>query len=191
MALMCSALSLEDTEPLSKRDEAETALSQLTRLESSISKSFARLTFSEACSYLDRPGDIYTDLSKEDERRLLEWMGRNTPVFLTHFPCTLKPFYCRSVDGLHAEAVDLLVPSVGELVGGSIRETCPNTLIQRLTADGADIPNLEWYIQLRGLGGAPHGGFGLGFERLLQYLTGVYNIRDTIPFPRVIDKVPL
>ncbi|TPP57357.1 putative Asparaginyl-tRNA synthetase 2 mitochondrial (putative) [Fasciola gigantica] len=191
MALVYSSLSHEDTQCLPKPGETKAYLSQLATLESSISKSFARLTFAEACSYLDRPGDKYADLSKEDERRVLSWIGQNTPVFLTRFPCSLKPFYCQSLDGLHAEAVDLLVPGVGELVGGSVRETCPNALIQRLTVDGTDAQNLDWYIKLRGLGGAPHGGFGLGFERLLQFLTGTYNIRDVIPFPRAVGRISL
>lgn len=114
-------------------------------------------------------------------------------VFLTNFPASQKPFYCASGDAGDEmlSGVDLLVPGVGELVGGSVRETCPTRLVEKMTRQGVDVESMNWYTALRTLGGAPHSGFGLGFDRLLLWTLGVSNIRDTVPFPREMNKMHL
>ncbi|CAL8086653.1 unnamed protein product [Calicophoron daubneyi] len=164
-------------------------------LQSILVKPFVRITFSDACAYLQRSqsrcAEVH-DFTKDEERQIVNGFGGGRrPVFVTQFPIGLKPFYCRSADGVHAEAADLLFPGVGELVGGSVREDREGVLRERLIEGGIKSSVFAWYLALRQHGGAPHGGFGLGFERLLQWVFGVHNIRDVIPFPRTIDKVPL
>jgi asparaginyl-tRNA synthetase len=116
---------------------------------------------------------------------LAETAFGGTPVFVTDYPKDIKAFYMRlNDDGRTVAAMDLLVPGVGELIGGSQREERLDVLEGRLQAQGLDLAPYEWYLDLRRYGTVPHAGFGLGFERLVQYCTGVDNIRDTIAFPR-------
>ncbi|CAH8842968.1 unnamed protein product [Trichobilharzia szidati] len=174
-------------------------------IKSILSKPFPRVTYNEAIKYLNKqisPTEEPYDLSKSDEQKVLDWFGGDQPVFITHFPAQLKPFYCQltddadggSVGGITAECTDLLFPGIGELVGGSVRESSASVLQTRIKALNTNHcrDKLHWYIDLRNTtGSVPHGGFGLGFERLLQYLLGIINIRDTIAFPRNTHKIIL
>lgn len=157
------------------------------------------MTFREALDHLERYGKRssatnteVTGFSKEEEQELCVSVGGG--VFVTDFPAVQKPFYCapslisRNAVPL-AAAVDLLIPGVGELVGGSVRESRKEVLLTRMP--GGETGALGWYASLRGHGSAPHGGFGLGFDRLLLWLLGVNNIRDTVTFPREVGKMHL
>ena len=125
-------------------------------------------------------------LSSEHER----WLARDGPVFVTDYPAHIKPFYMRvNPDNETVACFDLLVPGVGELVGGSLREDREHKLLERMA--GMDLDSFQWYVDLRRYGGAPHGGFGLGFERLIAWLAGIDNIRECIPFPRWTNKLLL
>jgi asparaginyl-tRNA synthetase len=124
------------------------------------------------------------DLNTEHERYLTEKVV-NGPVFLINYPKDIKAFYMRlNDDGKTVAACDLLVPGVGELVGGSQREERLDVLEQRMTDLGMKLDGYRWYLDLRRYGGCKHAGFGLGFERLVMYVTGMENIRDVIPFAR-------
>ena len=124
------------------------------------------------------------DLATEHERYLCEKIYQ-APVFIVNYPKDIKAFYMRqNADGRTVAACDLLVPGVGELVGGSQREERYDVLKERMEALGMDLEAYQWYLDLRRFGGVQHAGFGLGFERFLMYLTGVKNIRDVIPYPR-------
>lgn len=150
---------------------------------------FATITYSEALAILLNHSSSVkcsahqTDgLSKEQELFLVQHIGR--PVFVVEWPRTMKPFYARPFSGSDSElvdAVDLLVPYVGELVGGSLRDDDYERLKAKLPVGGG---NMDWYLDLRRFGGITTGGFGLGFERYLQWLLGSPNIKDVIPFPR-------
>lgn len=163
----------------------------LPRLQNVIDSDFARVTYTEAIELLkqaDRefeyPVDWGMDLQTEHERYLAEQVYQR-PVFVTNYPRDIKAFYMRqNEDGRTVAAMDLLVPGVGELVGGSQREERYDLLKQRIEEMGFDMDDYWWYLELRKYGGVKHSGFGLGFERLLMYMTGVANIRDVIPCPR-------
>jgi asparaginyl-tRNA synthetase len=157
---------------------------------------FARVSYTEAISILGGTNGVFSsvpswgdDLATEHERYLAEkHFGR--PVFVTDYPASMKPFYMfMNPDGKTVAACDLLVPGVGEIVGGSQREHRLDHLHKRAVAQGLDLSVYAWYLELRRWGSAPHAGFGLGFERLLMYLTGMENIRDVIPFPRTFGKM--
>ena len=123
------------------------------------------------------------DISKEHEKYITEYF--NGPVFVTDWPKDIKAFYMKlNPDGKTVAAVDLEVPGAGELMGGSQREEDYDKLVKRMDELGMDKSSLEWYLNLRKFGGCVHSGFGMGFERLLIYITGVENIRDVIPYPR-------
>ncbi|VDO03336.1 unnamed protein product [Rodentolepis nana] len=167
----------------------------LSSLDSILSRPFTRMTFHEALATLNRLGkrtlaSETNGFSKEEEQALCLSAG-NSAVFVTDFPLSQKPFYCsRSpANAMTSAAVDLLIPEVGEMVGGSVREDNRERLLERMP--GGEVGTLNWYADLRGHGGAPHGGFGLGFDRMLLWLLGVYNIRDTVTFPREIGKMYL
>ncbi|XP_021361313.1 probable asparagine--tRNA ligase, mitochondrial isoform X2 [Mizuhopecten yessoensis] len=153
-------------------------------------KDFVRISYSEAMPILEKKNKKFEtkvkwgdDLNKEHEKYLVKHCG-NVPVFLTDFPASIKPFYAlENIDNRTAGAVDLLVPEVGELFGGTLREHRFDHLERKLKDIGQQ-DQLHWYLDLRKYGSVPHGGFGMGFERYLQFLLGVRNIRDTIPFPR-------
>ena len=123
------------------------------------------------------------DIAKEHEKYITEYF--NGPVFITDWPKDIKAFYMKlNPDGETVAAVDLEVPGAGELMGGSQREENYDKLVKRMDELKMEKDSMDWYLNLRKFGGCPHSGFGMGFERLLIYLTGVENIRDVIPYPR-------
>jgi asparaginyl-tRNA synthetase len=129
------------------------------------------------------------DLQSEHERYLVDRVF-NGPVIVTDYPKEIKAFYMRlNPDGKTVAALDVLVPKVGEIIGGSQREERLDVLEERMTDMGIPSENLQWYLDLRRFGSAPHAGFGLGFERLVQYITGMPNIRDVIPCPRAPQTI--
>ena len=158
---------------------------------------FVRLTYTEAVAELERSGRDFAfpvrwglDLQAEHERFLAEEAAR-APVIVTNYPIGIKPFYMRvDDDGRTVAAMDILVAGIGELVGGSQREERLEVLTTRMIAAGLDLDQYSWYLDLRRYGSAPHAGFGLGFERLVQFVTGMQNIRDVIPFPRTPGSAP-
>ena len=161
-------------------------------LEHVANTAFAHLTYSEAVAALERSGESFeypvkwgADLQSEHERWLTErHVGR--PIVVTDYPKEIKAFYMyANDDGKTVRAMDVLVPKVGEIIGGSQREDRLDVLRARLRESGLDESHYDWYLDLRRFGSVPHAGFGLGFERLMLYLTGMANIRDVIPFPRV------
>lgn len=161
-------------------------------VDSMLKKRFPMITYTEAIDILNRSAEKFTfptrwgcDLQTEHEKHLVKHCG-NIPVFVTDYPYNLKPFYARDNQDppeRTAAAVDLLVPGVGELCGGSLREERLDLLRARLEEAGLE-ETYSWYLDLRRFGSVPHGGFGLGFERYLQCILGVENIKDAIPFPR-------
>ncbi len=165
------------------------------RLEQIVEQEFARVTYTEAVELLqqseiefDYAVEWGLDLQTEHERYLTEQIFKR-PVFVTDYPREIKAFYMRqNDDGKTVAAMDLLVPGVGELIGGSQREERYDILCQRMNELDMQDEDLWWYLELRKYGGVEHAGFGLGFERLVMYLTGVSNIRDVIPFPRTVNS---
>ncbi|KAM7330491.1 hypothetical protein ACRRTK_009680 [Alexandromys fortis] len=165
---------------------------QEDRLEHMLKNNFLIISYTEAVEILKQASQNFTftpkwgeDLHTEQEKYLVRHCG-GTPVFVINYPSTLKPFYMRdNGDGPQhtVAAVDLLVPGVGELFGGSLREERYHILEQRLARSGLT-EAYRWYLDLRQFGSVPHGGFGMGFERYLQCILGVDNIKDVIPFPR-------
>jgi asparaginyl-tRNA synthetase len=163
----------------------------IERLESIVGADFKRVTYTEAVAILEKVNDRFeypvswgVDLQTEHERYLTEEVF-GAPVFVTDYPKEIKAFYMRlNDDNKTVAAVDLLVPGVGELIGGSQREERLDVLQARMAECGLDEKDYGWYMQLRQYGGTKHAGFGLGFERLIMYVTGITNIRDVIPFPR-------
>lgn len=154
-------------------------------------KSFVRISYTEAVQHLkscskkfDFPVEWGVDLQSEHERYLTDEVFSG-PVIVTDYPVGIKAFYMRlNDDEKTVAAMDVLVPRIGEIIGGSQREERLEVLEQRIDRDGIPKKNLQWYLDLRRFGTAPHAGFGLGFERLVQYITGMANIRDVIPCPR-------
>ncbi len=161
------------------------------RLAHIISKPFARISYTEAVDILQKSGKNFefpvsfgTDLQTEHERYLAE-EHFNSPLAVYDYPKDIKAFYMRlNDDNKTVAAMDVLIPRIGELIGGSQREERLDVLEQRIKDMGQDISHYWWYLDLRRFGTVPHAGFGLGFERLLMMLTGISNIRDVIPFPR-------
>ena len=161
------------------------------RLRSIADQSFARLSYAEAMGLLEKSGQPFefpvgwgADLQTEHERFLTEEVLKR-PVFVYDYPKEIKAFYMRlNDDGKTVAAMDLLLPRVGELVGGSQREERLDVLSKRIRESGLDEADYGWYLDTRRFGGVPHSGFGLGFERAVQVGTGMANIRDVIPFPR-------
>ncbi len=164
----------------------------MERLENVLHSEFARITYTEAIDILEKADVAFQfpvhwgiDLQSEHERYLTEKVFRK-PVFVTGYPKEIKAFYMRlNDDGKTVAAMDLLVPGVGEMIGGSQREERLDLLERRMAELGMDQDAYWWYLDLRRYGGVKHAGFGLGFERMMLYLTGMANIRDVIPFPRV------
>ncbi|MDD4901317.1 MAG: asparagine--tRNA ligase [Patescibacteria group bacterium] len=161
------------------------------RLDNVVKAKFERLTYSKAIDILEKSKEKFNypvkwgiDLQTEHERYLTEKVF-NKPVFVTDYPVGIKAFYMRlSDDGRTVAAADLLVPGVGEIIGGSQREERLDVLEKRIKDLGLSKEDYQWYLDLRRYGGVKHAGFGLGFERAIMYLTGMTNIRDVIPFPR-------
>jgi asparaginyl-tRNA synthetase len=163
----------------------------IERLQNVVSSDFATVTYTEAVEILEKNNDKFeykvdwgTDLQTEHEKYLTEQVF-GKPVFVTNYPKEIKAFYMRmNDDGKTVAAVDLLVPGIGEIIGGSQREERMEILRQRMKDFGLSEENYWWYEDLRRYGGTKHAGFGLGFERMVMYLTGIANIRDVLPFPR-------
>jgi asparaginyl-tRNA synthetase len=174
----------------------------LERLQGILAKPFVRMTYTEAVERLlaaqaggeafQYPVEWGADLQSEHERWLAETYCQ-APVILIDYPKDIKAFYMKvNDDGRTVRAMDVLVPQIGEIIGGSQREERIDVLQARMKEMGLDdhaIASLDWYLDLRRFGGAPHAGFGLGFERLVQFVTGMANIRDVIPFPRTPGKI--
>lgn len=167
----------------------------LDRLRGTVESPFQRMTYTEAVALLLEPEHLQagqfavkpvwgTDFGSEHERYLTETVYKK-PVVIYNYPKEFKSFYMRlNDDGKTVAAADVLVPNVGEIIGGSAREERLDVLEARIRESGANPEDYKWYVDLRKYGTIPHAGFGLGFERLIRYVTGIENIRDVIPFPR-------
>ena len=161
------------------------------RLQNVINSDFARISYTDAIKELEKVNDKFqfkvswgVDLQTEHERYLAEEIFKK-PVFVTDYPKDIKAFYMKqNPDGKTVAAADLLVPGIGEIIGGSQREDDYNKLKSRIEELDMPLDNYSWYLDLRKYGSCEHAGFGLGFERCLMYLTGMQNIRDVLPFPR-------
>ena len=161
------------------------------RLSNIVEADFARVTYTEAIEILEKAKDEFSypvfwgcDLQTEHERYLTEKVF-GKPLFVTDYPKEIKAFYMRlNEDGKTVAAMDLLVPGIGEIIGGSQREERLDLLTDRIRELGLDEEQYSWYLDLRRFGSCRHAGFGLGFERLVMYVTGIGNIRDVLPFPR-------
>lgn len=163
----------------------------VNRLENVINSDFVRITYTEAIEVLEKADKKFQfpvkwgiDLQTEHERYITEEVYQK-PVFVTNYPKDIKAFYMKlDDDNKTVAAMDLLVPGVGEIIGGSQREDRHDLLIERIKEMGLNEEDYWWYLDLRKYGGAEHSGYGLGFERMIMYLTGMGNIRDVISFPR-------
>lgn len=160
------------------------------KLEKVVTSDFVRIDHKDVIDLLKNSGEKWEfepeydeDIAKEHER----WLNNHfsVPVFVKNWPKDIKAYYMKlNSDGKTVAGVDLEVPGAGELIGGSQREENLDVLLKRMEETGADRTSIEWYINLRRYGGCVHSGFGMGFERLIMYLTGIENIRDVIPYPR-------
>jgi asparaginyl-tRNA synthetase len=178
-----------------KKQEERDELNLIEKLQSVVSNDFERLTYTEAIEILRNsnyykkkkfkyPVEWGVDLQSEHERYLVEKQFKK-PVILTDYPTEIKAFYMKqSEDGKTVRAMDILFPGIGEIIGGSQREDNLEKLVGRATEVGIHEKDIWWYVETRKFGNAPHAGFGLGFERLILFVTGMGNIRDVIPFPR-------
>jgi asparaginyl-tRNA synthetase len=163
----------------------------LATAENIINSEFERITYTEAIALLEKADRTFEfpvswglDLQSEHERYLAEELFKK-PLIVTDYPTEIKAFYMRlNDDGKTVRAMDILAPKIGEIVGGSQREERLDVLERRIDELGMPKETLWWYLELRRYGTVPHAGFGLGFERLVQFMTGMTNIRDVIPFPR-------
>lgn len=178
---------MEDIEFLSKMYDNEL----IDRLNFVVNNNFVRLTYTEGVKILEESGQKFefpvywgADLQSEHERYLVEKHFK-CPVILTDYPKEIKSFYMKqNDDGKTVRAMDVLFPKIGEIIGGSEREENYDKLLKRVNEIGMHIDPIWWYLEIRKFGTAPHAGFGLGFERLMLFVTGMTNIRDVIPFPR-------
>ncbi len=165
--------------------------SVLTTADNIINNEFARVTYTDAIDLLEKSSKTFeypvawgVDMQSEHERWLAEEYFKK-PVIVTNYPTEIKAFYMRLDDGgKTVSAMDILAPKIGEIIGGSQREERLDILEARIKAQGLSPETYWWYLDLRRYGTVPHAGFGLGFERLVQFMTGMTNIRDVIPFPR-------
>ncbi len=182
-------------EDKTKKQEERSEMTLPDRLKSIVEHKFERLTYTEGVEILKNsnynkkgkfqfPVEWGVDLQSEHERYLVEKHFKK-PVILTNYPKEIKAFYMRqNDDGKTVRAMDILFPGIGEIIGGSQREERYDNLYNRIKELGLDEKSLWWYLETRKFGTAPHSGFGLGFERLVLFVTGMGNIRDVIPFPR-------
>ena len=169
----------------------------VTRLEKLVNTDFVQMDYAEAIEILKKSGKKFeykpewgVDLQTEHERYLTEQHCK-APVVVKNYPDEIKAFYMRiNDDGETVAAMDVLAPGIGEIIGGSQREERLDVLKQRMAHHGLDAETYSWYVDLRRYGTVPHAGFGLGFERLLNYITGLGNIRDVIPYPRTPGSAP-
>ena len=167
----------------------------IERLNHVVNSEFGRVTYTEAIELLEKNNDKFDykvywgcDLQTEHERYLTEQVF-GCPIFVTDYPKEIKSFYMRlNDDGKTVAAMDLLVPGVGEIIGGSQREERVDVLLSRMQECGLKEEDYWWYVNLRRYGGTKHAGYGLGFERIIMYITGVSNIRDVIPYPRTVGN---
>lgn len=167
----------------------------IERLESIINSQFGKISYTDAVKELEKHNEKFdykvswgADLQTEHERYLTENIFKK-PVFVTDYPKEIKAFYMKlNDDKKTVAAVDCLVPGIGEIIGGSQREDNYEVLLNRMKELGLNISQYEFYLDLRKYGSTIHSGFGLGFERLIMYLTGINNIRDVIPFPRTVNN---
>lgn len=163
----------------------------LERLQNVVNTDFGRITYTDAVKELEKHNDEFeykvswgVDLQTEHERYLSEKIYKK-PIFVTDYPAEIKAFYMKlNPDGKTVAASDLLAPGIGEIIGGSQREDNLEILQNKIKELNMDEKDYWWYLDLRKYGSVPHSGFGLGFERLMMYITGMQNIRDVIPFPR-------
>ena len=170
--------------------------SAVKTLETLISQNFKYLTYTESIDILSKADESFefpvswgADLQSEHERYLCEKVF-GSPIVVTDYPKEIKSFYMKvNEDGKTVRAMDVLVPKIGEIIGGSQREDDYDTLLARIKEMGLNPEDYWWYLELRKYGSVPHAGFGLGFERLIQFVTGLANIRDVIPFPRTPGNV--
>ena len=161
------------------------------KLHNVLHSDFARITYTDAIKELEKNNDNFefpvhwgSDLQTEHERYLCEKLFKK-PVFVTDYPAEIKAFYMKqNPDGKTVAACDLLAPGIGEIIGGSQREDDLEVLKKKIHDLGMKESDYWWYLDLRKYGSVRHAGFGLGFERMMMYLTGMQNIRDVIPFPR-------
>ena len=168
----------------------------IEKLEKAVSEDFGVLDYTEAIRILKESGEKFNypvewgcDLQTEHERYIVEKVF-NKPVFVINYPKDIKAFYMKqNPDGKTVAASDLLVPGVGEIIGGSEREADYDKLVSAMEARHMSMDEYDNYIALRKFGSVPHGGFGLGFERILMYITGMSNIRDVILYPRTVGNV--
>lgn len=178
---------MDDIEFLSEMYDKEL----INRLNFVVENEFIRLTYTEGVKILEESGHKFefpvfwgADLQSEHERYLVEKHFK-CPVILTDYPAEIKSFYMKqNDDGKTVRAMDVLFPKIGEIIGGSEREENYDKLMKRVEKIGMNIDPIWWYLEIRKFGTAPHSGFGLGFERLMLFVTGMANIRDVIPFPR-------
>lgn len=167
----------------------------LARLDNIVNNDFARVTYTEAVDILQKSGHEFKypvewgiDLQTEHERYLTEEVYKK-PLFVTDYPKEIKAFYMReNEDKKTVAATDLLVPGIGEIIGGSQREERLDVLEEKMKAGNMDLEAYKWYLDLRRYGSVEHSGYGLGFERVVMYITGMSNIRDVIPFPRTVGS---
>ncbi|MBQ3927695.1 MAG: asparagine--tRNA ligase, partial [Clostridia bacterium] len=167
----------------------------LDRLNTLAKSDYKRVTYTEAVDLLKKSGETFKypvewgiDLQTEHERYLTEQIFK-CPIFVTDYPKEIKSFYMRvNDDGKTVAAMDLLVPGVGEIIGGSQREERLDVLLARMAECHLTEEDYWWYVNLRRYGGTRHSGYGLGFERILMYVTGISNIRDAIPYPRTVGS---
>lgn len=167
----------------------------LATADNIINQDFERITYTQAIALLEKadvkfeyPVSWGLDLQSEHERYLCEQLFQK-PVVVTHYPAKIKAFYMRlDDDEKTVAAMDILAPKIGEIIGGSQREERLDVLERRILDQGMKVEDLWWYLDLRRYGTVPHAGFGLGFERLIQFITGMGNIRDVIPFPRTPEN---
>jgi asparaginyl-tRNA synthetase len=185
-----------EEEEKQKPQQERSELDLLSKLNFCLENNFERITYTEAIDILkqSKPNqkkqfkylieEWGADLQSEHERYLVEKHFKK-PVILTDYPKDIKAFYMRqNEDGKTVRAMDILFPGIGEIVGGSQREERLEKLEQRMSEMHVPAEELSWYLDTRRFGSAPHAGFGLGFERLVLFVTGMTNIRDVIPFPR-------
>ena len=162
----------------------------LDKLKTLVKSKFTRIDHKDVIDLLKKSGKKWefeptyeSDIAKEHEKYITEYF--NGPVFIKNWPKEIKAYYMKvNSDNKTVAGVDLVVPLAGELIGGSQREDNYDILIQRCKELGVDVSSIDWYLNLRKFGSCVHSGFGMGFERLVMYLTGVDNIRDVIPFAR-------
>ena len=168
----------------------------IAKLQNIVDNGFARITYAEAIEIMKNSGHKFEyvpefgiDMQTEHERYLAE-VHFKRPVIVRDYPKEIKAFYMRlNDDGRTVAAMDVLVPGIGEMIGGSQREERYDVLVQKIEEMGMKAEDYAWYLDSRKYGSVPHAGFGLGFERMMMLVTGIANIRDVIPFPRTPNNI--